>query len=254
MKVVLFCGGLGTRLREHSETIPKPMVVIGERPILWHLMKYYAHFGHTDFILCLGYQGEQIRHYFANYRASTENARNDVPDWKIACVDTGVEASIGERLVAVREHLADEACFLANYSDGLSDLPLDDCLERFGRDGRVASLLCVRPHNSFHTVTPGEDGLVTAMHAAHDSGVWINGGFFAFRQEIFDYIGAGEDLVAAPFERLIAARQLMAYRHEGFWAAMDTFKDKRAFDDMEARGETPWKVWRERPQPRMPGG
>ncbi|MBL8379594.1 MAG: glucose-1-phosphate cytidylyltransferase [Burkholderiales bacterium] len=246
MKVVLFCGGLGTRLREHSETIPKPMVAIGERPILWHLMKYYAHFGHTDFILCLGYRGEQIRRYFAEYRDPLKEAGSDVADWTITCVDTGVEASIGERLVAVREHLVGEACFLANYSDGLADLPLDVCLERFRREGCVASLACVRPQHSFHTVTPGDDGLVAAMHAARDSGVWVNGGFFALRQEIFDYIGAGEDLVAAPFARLIAARQLMAYRHEGFWAAMDTFKDKRAFDDMEARGETPWKVWRGR--------
>lgn len=246
MKVVLFCGGLGTRLREHSETIPKPMVAIGERPILWHLMKYYAYFGHTDFILCLGYRGEQIRHYFAEYSGTKRIAGSDVPDWNIDCVDTGMEASIGERLVAVRERLAGEACFLANYSDGLSDLPLDDCLDRFHRAGHVASLTCVRPQHSFHTVTPGEDGLVAGLQAARDSGVWVNGGFFVFRQEIFDYIGDGEDLVAAPFERLIAARRLMAYRHEGFWASMDTFKDKRAFDDMESRGATPWKVWSDR--------
>jgi len=259
MKVVLFCGGLGTRLREHTETIPKPMVNIGYRPIIWHLMKYYAHFGHTEFILCLGYRGDLIRQYFIDYAEWLSNDfelsgssreihlyNRDIADWKITFADTGAHANIGERLSAVRHYLGDDACFLANYSDGLSDLPLADCLARFHQGNTVASFACVRPNQTFHTVALGADNLVREIRHVGESDVWINGGFFAFKSEIFDYLGAGEDLVAAPFRRLIGLRQLAAYRHEGFWACMDTLKDKQAFDAMEASGDTPWKVWRPR--------
>lgn len=257
MKVVLFCGGLGTRLREHSETVPKPMVNIGYRPILWQLMKYYAHFGHSEFILCLGYRGDLIKQYFINYAEWLSNDfqlsgsaaemhlyNRDIADWKITFADTGAHASIGQRLSAVRHYLGDDATFLANYSDGLSDLPLADYLEHFRHDDKIASFVCVRPHQSFHTVSLGADRLVRDIRHVSKSEFWVNGGFFAFKREIFDYLKDGEDLVAEPFQRLIDRQQLTAYRHEGFWACMDTFKDKQAFDEMDARGETPWQVWR----------
>jgi glucose-1-phosphate cytidylyltransferase len=257
MKVVLFCGGLGTRLREYSETTPKPMVNIGYRPILWHLMKYYAHFGHTEFILCLGYRGDVIKHYFLNYDECLSNDfvlsnggrdvtlhGRDIEDWKITFVDTGLHANVGQRLRAVAPYLAGEDVFLANYADGLSDLPLADYLDHFDRQDKIASFLCVKPSQTFHAVTVGEDGLVRNVRAATQAGLLINGGFFAFKQEIFEYMREGEELVEAPFHRLIAERQLMGYTYGGFWQCMDTLKDKQLLDDMNARDDTPWEVWK----------
>jgi len=257
MKVVLFCGGLGTRLREYSETVPKPMVNIGYRPIIWHLMKYYAHFGHTEFILCLGYRGDLIKQYFLNYDETLSNDfeltggtqdvklyGRDIEGWKITFADTGQHSNIGQRLRAVQRYLADDPVFLANYSDGLSDLPLGDYLDRFRQADKVASFLCVRPSQSFHAVELAKDGVVQDIRHVGEAGLWINGGFFAFKREIFDHMKEGEELVQEPFQRLIGLQQLTAYRHEGFWACMDTFKDKQAFDDMNARGDMPWQVWR----------
>lgn len=257
MKVVLFCGGLGTRLREHSDTIPKPLVNVGYRPILWHLMRYYAHFGHTDFILCLGYRGDLIREYFLNYSEAMTNdfvlsngGRNvellsrDLDSWRITFVDTGLHSNIGQRLLRVRKYLENEPEFLANYADGLSDLPLDRLVEDFRRRRVVASFATVLSQQSFHTVKCGEDGLVNAIGAMNGGDVWINGGFFALRQEIFDFVQEGEELVEKPFARLIERRGLATYRHVGFWQSMDTFKDKIQFDRMEARGECPWMVWK----------
>jgi glucose-1-phosphate cytidylyltransferase len=257
MKVVLFCGGLGTRLREYSDTIPKPMVTIGYRPILWHLMKYYAHFGHDEFILCLGYRGDLIKQYFMQYDEWLSNDfqlsgagkeitlyGRDIEHWKITFADTGLHANIGQRLVAVKRYLGTDSMFLANYSDGLSDLPLGAYLDQFRRDGKIASFMCVRPSQSFHVVSLGGDRLVRDFRHVAGSGMLVNGGFFAFRREIFDYIKDGEDLVEEPFQRLIGVQQLTSYRHDGFWACMDTFKDKQAFDDMHARAETPWAVWK----------
>ena len=255
MKVVLFCGGLGTRLREYSETIPKPLVDIGYRPIMWHLMKYYAHFGHKDFILCLGYRGDLIKEYFLKYNEWLSNDfvlsdggrsmhlyNQDIADWTITFVDTGLNSNIGQRLVAVKEHLADEEVFMANYTDGLSDLYLPEYIDFFQQQEKVASFLCVTPSQSFHVVALQDDGVET-IKPINRGDMWINGGFFLFKQQIFDYIQEGEELVMEPFQRLIRANQLAAYRNPGFWACMDTFKEKRLFDDMYARGDMPWAVW-----------
>jgi glucose-1-phosphate cytidylyltransferase len=257
MKVVLFCGGLGTRLREYSETIPKPMANIGYRPILWHLMKYYAHFGHTEFVLCLGYRGDLIKQYFLDYNECLSNDfelsgggkhvtlyGRDIDQWKITFADTGLHSNIGQRLKAVQRYLGDGPAFLANYSDGLSDLPLTEYLGHFHRQDKIASFLCVRPSQSFHAVSLGDNSLVRDIRHVGGSNLWINGGFFAFKREIFDYLKEGEELVEEPFQRLIHLEQLTAYRYHGFWACMDTLKDKQAFDDMNARGETQWTVWK----------
>jgi len=256
MKVVLFCGGLGTRLREHSETIPKPLVSIGRRPLIWHLMKYYAHYGHREFILCLGYRGAMIKEYFVNYSEWISNdftlsgggraielASSDTDDWRITFVDTGVHASIGERLLAVRGHLTGESHFLANYSDALSDLPLPDYLRACEKHDTVASIVTVKTWQSFHAVQAGDDGLVNRIAPIRDSGIWLNGGFFRFRNDIFDHIHPGEELVEEPFQRLAGMKQLFSYRHHGFWAAMDTFKDKITFDRLDDLGDRPWQVW-----------
>jgi glucose-1-phosphate cytidylyltransferase len=259
MKVVLFCGGLGTRLREHSETIPKPLVSVGSRPIIWHLMRYYAHYGHKDFILCLGYRGDLIRKYFLNYNeclsndftlseggARIEPHTRDIADWRITFVDTGLHSKVGERLVRVRSHLEGETTFLANYADGLSDVPLDRMIAQFHDRNAIASMVGVNGWQSFHTLDATVEDLVTRFSASTDQEMLINGGFFAFRREVFDYIEPGEDLVEEPFRRLIDARRLAVYRHMGFWRAMDTFKDKITFDRMEARDECPWMVWKTR--------
>ncbi|MCC0176769.1 glucose-1-phosphate cytidylyltransferase [Waterburya agarophytonicola K14] len=256
MKVVLFCGGFGTRLREHSETIPKPMVDIGYRPIIWHLMRYYAHFGHKDFILCLGYRGDYIKNYFLNYNECLSNNfvlsnggrtvhlyNNDIEDWRISFIDTGLQRNIGERLMAVKPYLEGERMFLANYADGLSDLDLNLYLDNFEQSNKIASFLCVQPSQSFHVVAIADDSLVEKIEPVIKSNLWINGGFFAFKPEIFDYIESGEELVVEPFQRLIAQKQLLGYRNPGFWACMDTLKEKMMFDEMYNQGEMPWAVW-----------
>lgn len=257
MKVVLFCGGMGTRLREHSETIPKPLVTIGARPILWHLMRYYAYFGHKDFILCLGYRGDLIREYFLNYNECLSNdfvmfgsgkkielLSRDLDDWQITFVDTGLYSNIGQRLLRVRKHLGKEDVFLANYADGLSNLPLPDQIADFETKGVTASFVAVPPPLSFHGVQCEEDGIVTGFGAIREAAFEVNAGFFCLRKDIFDYIEEGEELVEKPFQRLIAKRELAVFRYEGFWQPMDTFKDKQAFDAMDAKGECPWMLWR----------
>jgi glucose-1-phosphate cytidylyltransferase len=262
MKVVLFCGGLGTRLREHSDTIPKPLVNVGaSRPILWHLMRYYAHYGHTEFILCLGYRGDLIREYFLNYNEAATNdftlsdggkkielQGRDLDGWKITFVDTGLHSNIGQRLLRIKKYLGNDEMFLANYADGLSDLPLPDQMSQFTRSkDAVATFAAVRSKQSFHAVHADDDGVVTHLGPMPDQQLWFNGGFFVMRRDIFDYLREGEELVEEPFKRLIDERKLVSYRWEGFWQCMDTFKDKISFDRMEARGSCPWMVWQRHP-------
>jgi glucose-1-phosphate cytidylyltransferase len=260
MKVVLFCGGLGTRLREHSDTIPKPLVGVGYRPIVWHLMRYYAHFGHRDFVLCLGHCGDLVREYFLRYEEAMTNDftlygddmrvephSRDLTGWKITFVDTGLHSNIGQRLLRVRRYVETEEVFLANYADGLSDVPLDRHLQEFDRQDVVASFVSVTNNQSFHTVTAGDDGIVRSVGPTADLQNRINGGYFILRSKIFEYIREGEELVVEPFQRLITERKLAAFRWDGFWQCMDTFKDKIAFDRMEAQGDCPWMVWKKAP-------
>jgi len=259
MKVVLFCGGLGLRLRDYAENIPKPMVTIGYRPIIWHVMKYYAHFGHKDFILCLGHRADTIKNYFVHYDEYISNdftltgdgknmslINRDIHDWKITFADTGANSNIGERLRAVEKYLEGEDMFLANYSDGLTDLPLNEHIEHFRRHGKMASFLCIRPNLSFHLVTLNGDDLVSGIEDINRTNFRINGGYFVFRKDIFKYMREGEELVQEPFRRLVDQKQLLAYRYDGFWACMDTFKDKQQLDDLYAKGSAPWEVWKRR--------
>jgi glucose-1-phosphate cytidylyltransferase len=255
MKVVLFCGGLGTRLREHTGEIPKPMVKIGYRPILWHLMKYYAHFGHKDFVLCLGYKADVIKEFFLRYEEWISNdftlqggkevtlENNDIEDWNITFVDTGLHANIGQRLVAVRRYLEGEDVFLANYSDGLTDMDLGKMIAEVEATDSVASFIAVPPSQSFHLVDLEPRGSVTSIRPVAESGLLINGGFFVLRQEIFDFIEPGEELVIEPFRRLIEKQLLLGYRCDRFWC-MDTFKEQQQLTDIYNSGRAPWEVWR----------
>jgi glucose-1-phosphate cytidylyltransferase len=257
MKVVLFCGGMGLRIRD-AENVPKPLVQIGYRPVLWHVMKYYAHYGHKDFILCLGYGADAIKRYFLDYSECASNDfvlsqggrkvelfNSDIHDWRITFADTGINSNIGQRLKAVERYLDGEEEFLANYSDGLTDLPLPQQLDHFHRNKKIASFLCVLPNLSYHVVStePGSS-LVTGVHAITNGSVRINGGYFAFKKEIFDYIEEGEELVIEPFQRLIDEKQLLGYTYDGFWAGMDTFKDRQSLESLWGSGSAPWHVWR----------
>ena len=256
MKVVLFCGGSGLRLRDYSEHIPKPLVDVGKRPILWHLMKYYSHFGHKEFILCLGYGARRIKEFFLKHdewatddfvlshgSQNVEMLSTGVDEWQITFVDTGHDANIGERLRRVEAHLDGDDVFLANYADGLSDLPLDAYVESFlGRD-KIACFMTVRVPHTFHIVHTNSGGEVTGLEPVSTSSVRINAGFFVLRREIFDYMRPGDELVLQPFERLIDEQRLMAYPYDGFWRAMDTFKDKVELDQIAAADAPPWQVW-----------
>src|SRR4051812_44963844 len=233
MKVVLFCGGMGMRMREYSEAVPKPMVPIGYRPIIWHVMKYYAHYGHKDFILCLGYKANVIKEYFLKYDECASNdfvysqggrklelLTRDIDDWNITFADTGLHANIGQRLRAVRKHLAGEEQFLASYTDCLSDLPLPQMIQHVQNQNRIAAFVGVKPNATFHVVDLDGD-LVTDIRHVTEANQRINGGFFVFRKQIFDYMNEGEELVHQPFQRLIAEKQLLGYPYNGFWACMD---------------------------------
>jgi glucose-1-phosphate cytidylyltransferase len=259
MKVVLFCGGMGMRLREYSDQVPKPMVPIGYRPIIWHLMKYYAHHGHKDFVLCLGHQADVIKKYFLQYDECLTNdfvladggkrvdlLNQDIQDWRISFVDTGTHTNIGGRLRAVRHFLEDEDLFLANYTDNLCDVDLDAMLQAFLDSRAIGSFLAIRPNAAFHIVSTDGESMVRSIQSISGADVWSNGGYFIFRRQIFDYLEDGEELVEAPFNRLIRERRLHAYKYRGFWACMDTFKEKQQLDDLYAQGNPPWEVWRRR--------
>jgi len=253
MKVVLFCGGLGTRIREFSESIPKPMIPVGDRPILWHLMNYYSLQGHNEFILCLGYKADIIKQYFLSHQPQTSAGRvgfnGDIQvlgeyqqDWRVTLVDTGLWRNIGERLCSVRKYLAGEEVFLANYSDGLADANLNELIEIFKKSDKTAALLAVRPSFSLHMVDFDQSGRVLGLRPTQHANMWVNGGFFILRQKVFDYIEPGEELVEAPFQRLIEHNQLIAFRHDSFWRPMDTLKDKQILEEMFQQGIMPWRL------------
>jgi glucose-1-phosphate cytidylyltransferase len=257
LKVVLFCGGLGMRMRDGVTTAPKPMAMVGERPLLWHVMRYYAHFGHTDFVLCLGYGASHVKDFFLHYDETTSNDfvlengardvslfRTDISDWRITFVDTGLNSPIGERLRRVRRFVADEPMFLANYADVLTDAPLPDTIARFEASSAVASLLAVPPQSSHHVVEIGDDGLISQLIPMRDLRQWENGGYFVLRPEIFNYLNEGEDLVEdAIMRRLVPERRVLAYPYKGYWSPADTVKERAQLEEMYHRGYCPWMIW-----------
>lgn len=233
MKVVLFAGGRGMRMRDGVADVPKPLSILAGRPLLWHIMSWYADHGHTEFVVCVGYRGDDV------VRVMREQA---APEWRITFVDTGLDTPIGQRLYAVRELLQDEPMFLANYADLLSDAPLDHMVETFAASGATAALLAVRPQASFHLVELTADDTVTRVGPVTDAAMWQNGGFFVMRPSIFDVIGHGEDLVDQPFARLATNGRLLAYRWEGFWVSLDTQKDRQQLQELLGQGHRPWEM------------
>jgi glucose-1-phosphate cytidylyltransferase len=254
MKVVIFCGGLGVRMGEATQRIPKPMIPIGAQPILWHIMKWYASWGHTDFVLCLGYRAEVVKQYFLSYSEALANdfvlsngggdielLGSDISDWRIAFVDTGIQSSIGERLRRVAPHLQDDEYFLATYGDGVTDAPLDEMIATLQQSGKTGLFLAVHPRLEYHVVEADGDGVVTSIASLADSDIRINGGYFVFRRDFLDQIGAGQELVEEPFRNLIARKELLAYKYDGFWEPMDTIKDKQKLDALVEGGRAPWR-------------
>jgi glucose-1-phosphate cytidylyltransferase len=219
-------------------------------------MKYYAHYGHKDFILCLGHRGDVIKDYFLNYDECVSNdfvlrdggkdvalLNADISDWRITFADTGLNSNIAQRLTAVERYLGADREFLANYSDGLTDLHLPSQIEHFRRHDAIASFLSVKPNLSYHVVSLGENGIVRDIQDIRSSGMRVNGGSFVCKREIFDYIHDGEELVHEPFQRLVSEQRLVAYDYDGFWAAMDTYKDRQLLEDMYLKGDARWQVW-----------
>ncbi|WP_069160961.1 sugar phosphate nucleotidyltransferase [Nocardia altamirensis] len=255
MKVVLFCGGYGMRMRDGTDDmIPKPMQLVGPRPLLWHVMRYYAHYGHKEFILCLGYGGLHIKNFFLSYEESVSNdfvirdgqvemLSSDISDWKITFVDTGLESAIGERLRRVREYIADDECFLANYADVLTDAPLDDMIDKFTASGAAASMMVVPPQSSFHCVDMKPTGEVKEIMPVSRMPLWENGGYFVLNKEIFDLLPPGGDLVADACGALAGQGRLFGYQHLGFWKPADTFKERAELDAGYRSGARPWMVW-----------
>ncbi len=267
MKVVLFCGGFGLRIRDNPEGLPKPMVPVGPRPILWHGMRYYAHFGFDDFVLCLGYRADLIKQYFLRYdealsndfvltgaNRSVELLSTDATSWRMTFIDTGLQSTIGGRLLRVRQHVEHEEMFLANYADVLGDAAMDELVDKFRKTNAVAAFLAVRPNSTFHVIEADHTGLVTGLTNLQHGSLWMNGGFFIMRPEIFDYLREGDELVGTAFERLIRAGRLMTFRHEGFWAPMDTLKDLQILESLHETGGSPWELWRTAGRMKTPDG
>ncbi len=245
------------RLYPSTENTPKPMVIVGEKPLLWHLMKYYSYYGHKDFILCLGYKGEEIKKFFLNYDECLSNdftlskggkkrklIKSDIEDWRITFANTGLHTNIGQRLKAVEKYIEKDEVFLANYSDAVTDMPLPSIIEFFNKLGKIGCFIAVKPFHTYHIINSDHDGFVEDISPVSKSDIRLNGGFFVFKREIFDYIHEGEDLVDDVFKRLIDKKELVAYNYDGFWGNMDTYKDKQKLDELVSNDRAPWEIWK----------
>ncbi|MCK4341781.1 MAG: glucose-1-phosphate cytidylyltransferase [Phycisphaerae bacterium] len=257
MKVVILCGGLGTRLREETEFRPKPLAEIGGRPILWHIMKLYAHYHHHDFVLCLGYRGHMIKEYFLNYEAmnndfticlgdkqkTTYHGKNDERDFSVTLADTGPETMTGGRIRRIQRYIDDDT-FMVTYGDGVADLDLAKLAEFHRGHGKIATLTTTRPRSGFGVLDLDHGGRVRRFQEKPILDNWVNVGFLVFNRRIFDYLdGDACVLEREPLQRLAKEQQLMAYRHEGFFFCMDTYREYQALNKMWDSGRAPWKVW-----------
>lgn len=257
MKVVILCGGLGTRLREETEFRPKPMVEVGGRPILWHIMKTYAHFGFREFVLCLGYRGNTIKDYFLNYEAMNNDFSiclgqkshiryhngHDEQGFSVTLADTGINCMTGGRIHKIQKYVGNEP-FLLTYGDGVSNVNIGDLVEFHKSHGKIATVTTVAPISRFGMLELGFEDQVSRFAEKPKSEGWMSAGFFVLNPEVFDYLGGDECIFERePLERLVADGELMAYRHDGFFFAMDTYREYEYLNNIWAKGEAPWKVW-----------
>ena len=236
MKTVILCGGRGTRLGEHGTAVPKALLEIGGNPILWHILKLYSHYGLNDFVLCLGHLGEKIKQFF-----SADDVREN--DWQIAMSDTGLETNTGGRIHRIRDHLEGEGVFCVTYGDGLADIDLKALIAYHLGHGRIGTLVAAKPRSGFGVLELDQDDSVTEFREKPPLDHWINGGFFVFNRQILDYLSDDVVLEREPLEALVSERQLMAYRHGGFWKCLDTYKDYLELNQMYDSGQAAWKVW-----------
>jgi glucose-1-phosphate cytidylyltransferase len=255
MKVVFFCGGQGMRLYPSTGNIPKPLVAIGDHPILWNLMKYYSYYGQNEFILCLGYKGGEIKKYFVNYNEALSNdfvlteggkievISKDIEKWNITFSDTGLQTNTGERLKKIKKYVGDDEWFMVNYADALTDLNLQELTDYAIKRNKIGCLITVSVPQSFHVIYSDRYGYVKQIERIEKSELRINGGFFIFKNEIFDLIEKGEDIIEA-LKRLAERQELVEYKYDGFWASMDTYKDKARLDKMAETGKAPWEIWK----------
>lgn len=258
MKVVILAGGLGTRISEESYLKPKPMIEIGDSPILWHILKYYSHFGHTEFIICCGYKGYVIKEYFADYYLHhsditfdfSENNKmiihNNVAEpWKVTIVDTGLNTQTGGRIKKIQKYVENET-FMMTYGDGVSDVDLNQLAAFHKHSGKAATLTAIQPGGRFGVLEIDDQQRITKFtEKSKEDGGWINGGFMVLEPKVFDYLDDRENLVFErdPLERMAADGQLAAYKHHGFWKCMDTVRDKSVLEGLWNAGNAPWKVW-----------
>jgi len=257
MQAVILCGGLGTRLAEETEYRPKPMVEVGGRPILWHIMKLYSHYGITDFILCLGYKGDVIRDYFVNYFTMNSDVKvhigeervellepfHDERQWTVLLAETGAESPTGHRIHRIQKYIEGPE-FMLTYGDGLANINLEDLLAFHRKTGRIATVSGVRPINRFGELRIVDDAATEFREKPQLDQGWVSGGYFVFRREAFDYITEGSTLEREPLDGLARNKQLAVYRHTGYWRAMDTLREKRQLDEEWRAGDAPWKVWK----------
>lgn len=259
MQVIIFCGGQGTRLREETEFRPKPMVQVGGHPILWHIMKTYAHFGHKDFVLCLGYKGDMIKEYFLNYRAMNHDFsvnlgdrnsisyfdQGDEHDFQVTLSDTGVDTMTGARLFKAKKYIKDDI-FMVTYGDGLCDVDIDKLVAFHKAHGKIATVTSVRTLSRFGILDVNDSGNVDSFVEKPDTDGWINAGYFVFDRRVFDYISSDPNCVLEkePLQKLAADGQLMAYRHDNFFYAMDTYREYLHLNELWAKKEAPWAHWR----------
>jgi glucose-1-phosphate cytidylyltransferase len=257
MKVIILAGGLGTRISEESHLIPKPMIEIGYRPILWHIMKFFSTYGFNEFIICAGYKQYIIKEFFANYFLHTSDVTFDFKNnnalkvhsnhsepWKVTIVDTGLNTMTGGRLKRIKKYLDDED-FLMTYGDGLSDVDLNELVNNHKKSKKLATLTAIQPGGRFGTIETSNENLVTEFREkSKEEGGWINGGFMVLSPKVLDYIeGDQTSFERAPLEKLVSLNQLSAYKHSGFWQCMDTLRDKEVLENLWNQGKAPWKIW-----------
>ncbi|MBN2518227.1 MAG: glucose-1-phosphate cytidylyltransferase [Candidatus Altiarchaeota archaeon] len=256
MKVLILCGGAGTRLKEQTEFMPKPLVEIGGMPILWHIMKIYSHYGYKDFVLCLGYKGSMIKDYFMNFewmandftldlsskKERTIHEPNNLEDWRVTFADTGLETNTGGRIKRVEKYV-DGDTFLCTYGDGLADIDIGKLLAHHKKMGKAATLTAIHPTSRFGVIET-KDGIVNSFKEKPRLDGLINGGFFVFNKKVFDYLDDDSVLEQEPLKNIAKDRQLSVFEHNGFWGCMDTFKDANDLNRLWESGNPPWRVWR----------
>jgi glucose-1-phosphate cytidylyltransferase len=255
VKAVILAGGMGTRISEESQTKPKPMVEIGGRPILWHIMKIYSHYGINDFVICLGYKGYVIKEYFANYFLHMSDVTFDLTrnhmqvhhrysePWTVTLVDTGESTMTGGRLKRVQSFVG-EGTFCFTYGDGVSDVPIDKLIEQHKRNGKTATVTAIQPPGRYGALKTQNGSVIGFQEKPAGDGGWINGGFFVLEPKVFDYIeDDSTSFEGDPLQRLVADNQMSGFEHRGFWQAMDTLRDKNQLEDLWASQSAPWKKW-----------